>query len=294
MQSYQINELERLTGVKAHTIRIWEKRYELITPHRTTTNRRYYDDDQVRKLLNVSTLLSRGYKISKIAALTEVDINTHIQNKGQKETHDHRKRSCVNDMIKAMIAFDERTFENLLGGAVGEYGMQEAMLQVVYPFLQKTGILWNVNKAIPLQEHFASNIIRRKLLTAIDGLQVHDRKKKKFLLFLPPGEWHETGLILADFIIRSSGCNTIYLGQNVPCENVDNIAPALSPDYMLLFYIAARPKEQIEAQLKELSKNNPGTHILVSGNADLFTGIKSLGKNISYLPEVKSLLDFLK
>ena len=294
MPSYQINELEHLTGIKAHTIRMWEKRYELITPYRTITNRRYYDDDQVRKLLNVTTLLSLGYRISKIAALNEEDINTHILHHAEKETPDHKKISCINDLVKSMLDFDEAAFERLFNNTVKAYGMYDTMQQIIYPFLHKTGILWNVNKAIPVQEHFAVNIIRRKLITAIDCLQLPGANKKKFLLFLPPNEWHETGLLFADYMIREAGFSTIYLGQNVPYENIAKIAPGLNVSYMLLFYVANKPKDHIEKQLRALSKNNPGIQILVSGNPELFINAKSFEKNVTYLSEVHSILEYIK
>ena len=293
MQTYHINELERLTGIKAHTIRIWEKRYNLVTPERTNTNRRNYDDNQVRKLLNVATLLSKGYKISKIAALTENELNAQLQNQAQNETPDNIASSYINDLIKSMIAFDEPAFEKIFAAAALRFGLYEAMLQVFYPFLHKTGILWTVNKTAPVQEHFATNIIARKLMAAIDGLLPHTKKGKKFILFLPPGEWHEIGLLFANYIIRAQGHETIYLGQNVPYENVCDVASIISPDYLLLFYIAPKQKNDIREQIKKLSEKNKHIKILIAGNTSLFIDDKSHYKNVAYLNNVTSLFAHL-
>ena len=291
MQSYQINELERLTGIKAHTIRIWEKRYELIKPYRTDTNRRYYDDSQVRKLLNVTTLLSNGYKISKIASFSEIEINKLILN--QAEEPDETNAGYVNGLVKAMLAFDKKEFEGTLAAAIAANGIYYAVLNVIYPFLKKTGIFWVTDNSMPVQEHFASSIIRRKLITATDQLPQLTKHSKQFLLFLPPQEWHETGLLFADYILRSNGYETIYLGQNVPIENVHIISGSLHPAYMLLFYVATKPVSEIEKQISNLSKNNPDTSILVAGTKELFADIKSVFKNVTYLSDVSGLTSLI-
>ena len=289
MQTYHINELERLTGIKAHTIRIWEKRYNLVTPDRTDTNRRNYDENQVRKLLNVATLLSKGLKISKIAALNENEFDAQLQSQTSNNTPQNIASTYINDLIKSMIAFDENSFEKTYAAVTLRYGFYEAMLQIVYPFLHKTGILWSVNKTAPVQEHFATNIISRKLHAAIDGLPPATLKGKKFILFLPPGEWHEIGLLFANYIIRAKGYETIYLGQNVPYDNVNDVASILSPQCILLFYIAPRQKHDIQQQIDDLAKINKNVKILIAGNMNLFIDNKSNLKNIAYLSDVNSL-----
>ena len=293
MKTYHINELERLTGIKAHTIRIWEKRYNLVTPERTTTNRRNYDEEQVKKLLNVATLLSRGFKISKIAALNEKGLNTELQNGANYETKDTIVSTYINDLIKSMIAFDEPSFEKIFSAAVLRFGFYDTMYNVIYPFLNKTGILWSVNKSAPVQEHFATNIISRKLHAAIDGLPRHAAKNKKFLLFLPQGEWHEIGLLFANYIIRAKGHETIYLGQNVPYDNINSATSLLAPEYILLFYVAPRQKNDIKQQIQELSERNPQVKILIAGNNNLFIEDNAALKNVTYLNDVTSLFKYL-
>ena len=293
MQTYHINELERLTGIKAHTIRIWEKRYNLVIPDRTTTNRRNYDENQVRKLLNVATLLSKGIKISKIAALDDNEFNAQLQEQTSKNTRENIVATYINDLIKSMIAVDEPAFEKTFAAATLRFGFYETMVQIIYPFLNKTGILWSVNKTAPIQEHFATNIISRKLHAATDGLPPATANSKRFILFLPPGEWHEIGLLLANYIIKSKGGETIYLGQSVPYDNVNDVAAILSPQYILLFYIAPRQKTDIRQQIENLAHHNKNVKILVAGNMHLFSENKSTQKNVTYLSEVNSIYDYL-
>jgi len=293
MQSYHIHELERLTGIKAHTIRIWEKRYGLITPSRTTTNRRYYDDDQVKKLLNVTTLLAQGRKISKIAALSDDEINSVILAAGAGGALHDISTGFINDLLKSMLAYDETAFEKTFAAASIRYGIYSAMTNIVYPFLKKVGVLWNVNKTAPAQEHFATCIIKRKLMAAIDGLMPPTEKTKKFLLFLPENEWHEIGLLFANYLVRSKGFETIYLGQNVPFDNVQKVVEVMAPAYMLLFYVAARSKDEVEQQLKAYAGISGDVMVLAAGHPDLFLDKQPGMKNIKHLTDVHSLTEYL-
>jgi methanogenic corrinoid protein MtbC1 len=192
-----------------------------------------------------------------------------------------------------MLDFDEAAFDKIFSAATLRFGFYDAMIHVVYPFLGKVGILWSVNKTAHIQEHFAANIIKRKLMSAIDGLMPASKKDKKFLLFLPPGEWHEIGLLFANYIIRAKGYQSIYLGQDVPVENIEKIIPVVRPDHLLLFYITTRPKEEIAQQIIALSKMDKQTKILVAGSSESLPESTSKLKNTTYLTDVNSLLNFL-
>jgi DNA-binding transcriptional MerR regulator len=292
LSSYQITDLERLTGVKAHTIRIWEKRYSLIEPHRTSTNIRFYDDDQARKLLKVSTLLSQGLKISKISLLSDKEINFKIQELEKNGPNDVKCFGYINELIVSMLSFDEAGFERAFSSAVVNFGMYHAMLKVFYPFLHKTGLMWALEEAMPVQEHFATSIIRRKLINAIDGLLPPTKKSKTFLLFLPQDEWHETALLFSDYIIRSKGYKTIYLGQNVPVDNLKHAISHTKPNHVLTLYIARRELTIIEKELTNLSKQNPELKFLVAGSLPLEKIAKKL-KNLIILYSPEDLLKLL-
>lgn len=293
MTSYQISDLEKITGIKAHTIRIWERRYNLIEPYRTSTNIRYYDDHQVKKLLKVSTLLTQGLKISKIAGLSEREMNTHIHELEKISPEDSICTGFINDLIASMLSFDEIVFEKAFASAVVRFGMYEAMIKVFYPFLKKTGLMWSSNDAMPVQEHFASAIIRRKLIVAIDGLPSPKKKSKTFLLFLPPEEWHETGLLLSDYLIRSKGFKTIYLSQNVPLHNLQDVVDTIEPTHLLTIYTARKAPEELNEKIQAIANHNKTVQFLIGGNNSLLESVKKT-KNIFTLSSPKDLLDFLK
>lgn len=291
MKFYHIAELEQLSGVKAHTIRIWEKRYNIITPNRTDTNIRLYDDDQVRKLLNVSTLLTNGVKISKIAELSDADINGKIEELQSAVNGDFISVSYVNSLISAMLDFNEAAFEKAFAAAVTRYGMFDAMLKVFYPLLHKIGIMWATQNAMPVQEHFASSIIRRKLLSAIDGLPPSTKRTKRFLLMLPPEEWHEIGLLFSEFIVRSKGIDTVYLGQNVPYENIAEISNRSKITHVLVFFVSRKADEEL-THLRKRMELSADIKLLAAGNPDI-TALLAKQRNIDILESPDDLLNFL-
>jgi DNA-binding transcriptional MerR regulator len=291
MKLYHISELEQISGIKAPTIRVWERRYNLIEPGRTDTNIRMYDDRQVRKLLNVVTLLANGSKISKIAELDESDLHRMVMEIQAKKEGDSVAIAYVNDLVAAMLEFDETGFEKTFSAAVDRYGMSDAMLKVFYPLLHKIGIMWATEDAMPVQEHFASSVLRRKLMAAADALPVPKKKTKKILLMLPPGEWHEIGLLFANYLIRSKGMPTVYLGQNVPYENVSAVLKKTTITQVLLFFIA-RPDSANLKQLRRQMGLTPDITLLVAGNAQVTDEI-SREKNTVVLLSPQHLLKYL-
>lgn len=278
---YQINDLERLSGVKAHTIRIWEKRYGLITPHRTETNIRYYDDEQLKKLLNVATLSSVGFRISKIAAMSENELKSQLSVSQQNEKSDLKFDFYINDFIAAMLDFNEEAFNNLFNKIIDEYGVEKALVFIVYPFLHKIGILWRIDQSMPVQEHFASMLIKRKLYSLISQLP-KPTKAKKFLLFLPANEWHEVGLLFAEYIIRNNGFATINLGQNVPFIDIEYTINKTEPNYLLAFLINNSNEEYILKLQQLLSSKFKKIDCLIAGNSLKFKPFEGL-KNLKLL-----------
>ena len=192
MAVYSIRELEKLSGIKAHTIRIWEKRYNLVFPHRTQTNIRYYTDYDLKKILNVAVLNRHGIKISNIARLDESELKEEII-RVSNSTQSHE--NIIDSLIISMIELDDYKITGILDKSIAKIGLKETVIEIVYPFLEKLGILWQAGDINPVQEHFVSNLIRQKILAATDQLpNIFDPAAKKFLLMLPEGEWHEIGL----------------------------------------------------------------------------------------------------
>ena len=290
---YQIADLERLTGVKSHTIRIWEKRYGIINPHRTPTNIRYYDDVQAKKLLKISTLLESGLKISKIADLSDKELNSKIGEAQKSNNEDIISTGFINELVSAMLGFDETEFNRTFSNTVVKLGVFQAMLRVFYPFLRKTGVMWSMAEAMPIQEHFATSIIRKKLISAIDGLPIPTKKGKKFVLFLPPDEWHETGLLFSEYIIRSNGYQTVYLGQNVPLENLKEVVASTKPTHLFTIYITRRGQQQVQSEIKYLAKTYPSLKLFISASSLVKNSIL-WAKNTLLLEEPNDLLKALK
>ncbi len=263
MIRYSINELEKLTGIKAHTIRMWEKRYHIISPQRTQTNIRYYGDAELKKLLNISTLNNHGFKISKIARLDENSIREKVMDiAGANGDHE----STINNLIVAMIDFNEESFEHILNSCMLKLGFEKTVTGILYPFLEKIGVLWQVGSVNPAQEHFITNLIRQKLIIAIDG---QARKPlpdaQSFLLFLPEGEYHELGLLFYHLILKKNGHKVVYLGQSVPFQNLEEVVKIRNTDNIFTYFVAAFNQQEIPAYLQQLSTKFPDKTIYITG-----------------------------
>ncbi len=262
MGHYTIKDLEKLSGVKAHTIRIWEKRFNIIQPSRTETNFRYYNDEQLKKLLNISLLNNSGYKISKIACLCETEICKEVEKVTSGETNFDAQ---IEKLVLAMVEMDEDKFETQLTEFIKRDGFEDAMLHVIYPFFDKIGVLWQTGNITPAQEHFVSNIVRQKVIVAIDGLAKNTIPESKlFLLFLPEGELHEIGLLFTNYLLRKYGHKVIYLGQSLPLKDLAYVVRNRKPDY-LLTYITSPIDGGIKEYIHAMQKTCPDRPVYVAG-----------------------------
>ncbi|MEZ5146470.1 MAG: MerR family transcriptional regulator [Bacteroidales bacterium] len=293
MANYSIKDLENFTGIKAHTIRIWEKRYNIVEPKRTCTNIRYYDDEDLKKLLNVSILNRNGLKISNIVGLTDETITEKILNLSQANND---VNSQIENLVLAMIDMDENKFDKVFNTAVINFGFEETMLRLVYPFFEKIGVLWQIGTINPAQEHFISNLIRQKLIVAIDGIVSKvSEKSRSFLLFLPEGEFHEIGLIFYHYLIKKHNHKVIYLGETVPFDALAEVSKIKKVDYLLTSILTPMPDDQLIEFLENVSESFGESQVYVSG---VQVQDKNLifGKNIHTLAsamEFKSILEVI-
>ncbi|MFT4737850.1 MAG: DNA-binding transcriptional MerR regulator, partial [Paraglaciecola sp.] len=229
MGTFSIKDLEHLSGIKAHTIRIWEQRYELIQPKRTGTNIRFYDDNDLKLILNVSLLKENGFKISKISLMNEGDIQREVLRLTEISL---RYPEQIHALTICMVDLDEDRFERLMSTNIQKLGFEKTMLNIIYPFLSKIGILWQTGAINPAQEHFISNLVRQKLIVAIDNQYVSSAvKSKKYILFLPEGELHEMSLLFADYVIKARQNRSIYLGQSLPMVDLEELCKIHKPDF---------------------------------------------------------------
>lgn len=268
MATYSMAEIATLTGIKAHTLRKWESRYDFITPHRTDTNIRYYSDSQLRKLLNIGILVRNGNRISQIDKLTEAEINEQVSN----ILIDSNKSDEINALISSMIKMDEFEFDEIIDRNVGKKGLLNTVTEVIYPFLNQIGVLWTTHKAMPAQEHFISNLIRQKIFAAIERLPLAKPDAPKIVLFLLEDEDHEIGLLLAYYIAREMGWRVYYLGTKVPLENIEEVIDIAEPQLLLSLFILNRPKwVKLKIDLLTAKTNIP---LAISGNYHNFTQIE--------------------
>ncbi len=260
MAVYSIRELEKLSGIKAHTIRIWEKRYNLIEPHRTNTNIRYYTDEDLKKILNVAVLNRHGIKISNIAKLNDLELKEEIIRFSR--TH-HSNDTVIDSLVIAMVDLDDYKLESIVEKSISRIGFKDTVTDVLYPFLDKVGILWQSGDIYPAQEHFISNLLRQKIISATDKLpNTFNPKAKKFLLLLPEGEWHEIALLFAQYLLREANHEVIYLGQSVPYSDVLAIGASKKFDYVMVSSTSAQPDFDFVQYLKDLGGAFPDKKIL--------------------------------
>ena len=262
MANYSIRDLEKLSGIKAHTLRIWEKRYNLVEPKRTTTNIRYYNDDDLKKILNVAILNKNGIKISRIALFDEKEICDKIS---EMSKNNHDTASQIDKLVISMIELNEKKFEEIISSCIRQNGFEETILHTVYPFFEKIGVLWQTGIINPAQEHFISNLVKLKLSVAIEGI-VNDEKpdSKRFLIFLPEGELHEIGLLFYYFLIKKYGHKVIYLGQSVPFGDIEQVQQIQSCDYLFTSFSSNLHGIDINNYILKLSQTFRDKKILFS------------------------------
>ncbi len=262
MDSFTIKDLENISGIKAHTIRIWEQRYNFLKPGRTDTNIRYYSNDELKIILNIALLNKYGFKISHIDKMTEEEVRGKILSLTQLEAQQER---VVNDLVQCMIDLDIERLEHILDNYIHTRGIEKTIIQVIFPYMEKIGILWVTNHINPAQEHLVSNIIRQKLIVGIEGVSSSFKTNKSVLLFLPEGEYHELGMLFMYYLLKSRGISTIYLGANVPLNDVEYVVKLKKPDYLYSHLTSVGHNFNFDKFIAAITKRFAGTPIVISG-----------------------------
>lgn len=289
MGSYSIKELEKLSGIKAHTLRIWEKRHRIIEPQRTSTNIRFYTDEDLKKIINVSTLNNHGYKISHIANMSYDEMRKHIL---ELSDSSNELDLQIDQFVVAMIDMDEDKFEKLLSNLILRFGFEKTILEIVYPFLEKIGVLWLTGNINPAQEHFISNLVRQKIIVAIDGLSIPSSSQKTAVLYLPEHELHEIGLLFYHYVTKKAGIRSYYLGQNVPHADLVSVVKIHKPQLLISSITSKLSNMSVHEYLKLLEQEFPNVKILLSGYQMSKLGIYP-PKNIKIFKNSLELSQFL-
>jgi MerR family transcriptional regulator, light-induced transcriptional regulator len=262
MNAFTIKDLENLSGIKAHTIRIWEQRYSFIKPNRTETNIRFYSNEELKVILNISLLNKYGYKISHIDKMSETEIKDKLLSLSNVQAQQER---IVNTLIQHMIDLDMEHFEQVLDNHIMSKGIDRTITQVLFPFLERIGILWLTNHVNPAQEHLITNIIRQKLIVGIEGAFTHLNSNKTVLLFLPEGEHHELGLLYMYYLLKTRGVKTLYLGANVPISDIEFVARLKKPDYLYSHLTSVAANFNFERFLTQVQVKLHDYQMVVSG-----------------------------
>jgi len=289
LSNFSIKDIEALTGIKCHTLRVWEQRYGIIKPKRTDTNIRYFDDEDLKFLLNVSVLNCHNYKISEIAKMSREDMNEAVL----RLSSQHNEFSGhIKSLLCAMLHFDEYDFHQKLTTNIIQHGLEQTMIRIVFPLLNEIGILWQVGSIQSAHEHFVTNIIKQKLYVAIDGqIGRHIEGRKKFLLFLPETEQHGLGLLFANYIIRSRGHEVIYLGQEVPLQDMKQaFVTKECPDYIFTTFTSTHLQDKLQEVVNFLTESWPNTQILLSGFQILVADI-IIPKNVHVLKRMDEFIE---
>lgn len=293
---FSIKDLENLTGIKAHTIRIWEKRYNLLQPKRTDTNIRYYDLASFQKLLNVSYLNNNGYKISKIATIEEGKIPTlvrEIASESNIESH------AINAFKLSMLNFDQALFYKTYNALLNEKDFEDIFYDIFIPLLTEIGLLWQTDTITPAHEHFLSSLIRQKILINTEKAQSEQKSisNKTFVLYLPENEIHELGLLFINHQIISKGYKSIFLGLSVPIESLVDLKNYYDELIYVSYFTVKPEKDVIEKYIEDFNQllvKDSNTKLWILGQMLNALDIEKLPKGVSAFKSIKSLTSNLK
>ena len=291
--SFSIRDMENLSGIKAHTIRIWEKRYNLFSPERTDTNIRTYNLESLQKLLNVTLLYNNGYKISKIAKLGEEKIPSLVNEIiAQKSEKSH----ALNSLKLAMLNFDQSLFLKTYNNLMEDKSFTQIFNEVFIPLLNELGLLWQTNTISPAHEHFISNLIKQKIYIHTEKLQMEapTNKDEVYVLFLPENEIHELGLLYINYQLALQGYKTIYLGQTMPIESLEDLLKYYSNIRFVSYFTVSPTKDEIEnyfERFQEVLTKSPGSKLFVLGHQIQEFGEEKLLGPIKTFKSINQFID---
>lgn len=294
-KSFSIRDMENLSGIKAHTIRIWEKRYNLFSPERTDTNIRTYNLASLQKLLNITLLYNNGYKISKIAKLGEENIPTLVRDIVAEKSE---KSHALNSMKLAMLNFDQSLFLQTYNGLMKEKSFTQIFNEVFIPLLNELGLLWQTHTISPAHEHFIANLIKQKIYIHTEQLQLKEptQKDKVFVLFLPENEIHELGLLYLNYQLALRGYKTVYLGQTMPVENLVDLLKYYSNIRFVSYFTVAPTKDDLDEYFKSFSEvleMAPDSKLFVLGYQIQTVSEKTLPKAVSVFKSIEQFIQIL-
>ncbi len=287
MNSFTIKDIAELSGIKTHTLRIWESRYDFLSPGRSDTNIRRYSNEELKIILNIALLNRNGFKISQLSAMSDAEMQKNIL-----ALTDVEEDRVFNQLLMYMFEMKVFHFEKLLSKVVDEQGLEKTMTNTIWPFMEKVGLLWSINHLVPAQEHLITVVIRQKIIAAIDDLPLQVEDKNPMVIYLPEGEYHEIGALFLYYILKKNKIPVIYLGANVPLDDVIYVSKESNPGYLCLHLTAAGKNFNIPAYINTLTDNLKSVKVLLSGRA--VSGLKINHPNVIIVKsftEMKNLIE---
>lgn len=291
--TFSIKNLENLSGIKAHTLRIWEKRYNLLEPERTDTNIRRYSLDSLKRLLNVTLLYNHGFKISKIASLNEEEIPELVRSIALKS---NSEQVAINAFKLSMINFDYDLFDTNYNEILQHHDFQYVFLNVFMPLMRELGILWQTGAISPSHEHFITNLIKQKIHLQTELLQ---RKKPKrgehplFVIFLPENEIHELGVLYLNYLILYSGFRTIFLGQSLQTTSLETLYSYNTKFYFVTYLTVEPNKDEIMPFISQFHENllkDRDSKLLIFGPQQIEINTDKLPGQVELFRSVESFI----
>ncbi len=294
MNAFSISDLQQFSGIKAHTIRMWEQRYGALKPDRSEGNTRYYNGHQLRRLLNIASLLHTDYKVSELCTMSDAQLHKLLDEQFIRplSTRDEYEY-YIAQIVAAAVEYNEAHFDKLFSSSILRFGMKDTYVNVIYPSLLRLGLLWAKDALPPAQEHFITALFRQKFLSATDALPPPKTAKDSWVLFLPEDEFHETGLLFASFLIRHAGKKVYYLGANLPFSSLQTAVADIRSVNLLLFFVRKYDGKKETAFIRHLLKTFPKQKIYVACEESRLPEMKK-EKNLVLLHSVQDLENELK
>lgn len=262
MLVYSIKDVENLSGVKAHTIRIWEKRYDIVNPKRTETNIRFYDEEDLKLVLQIALLKKSGMKISKIASLSRDEISQLCAEVNEVQTE---FENSLDTLTLSLIELDEQKFNRIFDLNIQDAGFEKTMEEIIFPLLNKLSVMWMTGSIKQVHEHFVGNLIKRKIISEIDKLSGQSLKEEKFLVFLNEKEDHELSILFLHYLLKKKGFKVLNIGTNVGVNNLIEGSVIYKPNYLITIINEEQDKVAIEQFIHKTCEAIHPAVLLVSG-----------------------------
>ena len=291
ISTYSIKDLERLTGIKAHTLRIWEQRFNLFKASRTKTNIRYYTNEDLVFIINISILNHSGIKISKISTMDKEEIWAKVL---ELNSIENNHEIILTKLNVALLQYNEFDFLSILEDKIKNIGFENTIIDICFPLLRNVGILWLTKSLEPAQEHFATNLIRQKIITEIDKLDWRQsQKSQSFLIANVENEFHEIGIIFSAYLVRKNGFRVVYLGKNVPITNILDFIENNKPDYYISVFTSYPQQKEINGFVEDIRNRSKKVKMIFSGY-QMQNWENKENSNVITFQELVGFINFLK